>query len=51
MLNLIVKNASNKKSVKSDVELKEVLDELIIIDEKAGKAEDENKKRRKKKIG
>lgn len=53
LLKLIVKNASSKKSVISDVELKDVLDELmdelIVIDEKAVKAEVENKKGRKKK--
>jgi len=53
LLNLIVKNAPNKKSVKTDNELKDILkeliDELIIIDEKAVKVQEENKKKRGKK--
>lgn len=53
LLKLIVKNAPRKTSVKSDSELKEILqefiDELIIIDERAVKVEDENKKGKFKK--
>ena len=49
LLKLIVKKAPTKKSVKSDKELKKILkeliDESIIIDERAIKAETDNKKR------
>jgi len=53
LLDLIVKKAPEKKSVKSDDELKEILkeliDEIVVIDEKAVKAEEENKKSKFKK--
>jgi len=53
LLNLIVKKAPTKDSITTDEQLKEILkeliDELIIIDEKAVKAEDLDKKGRFKK--
>jgi len=48
ILKIIVKKAPQKQSVKTDAELKEILknliDEIIIIDEKAVKTDDKNKK-------
>jgi flagellar protein FlaI len=54
LLELIVKKAPQKESVRTDEQLKkilqEIIDETIIIDEKAVKADFEGKKGKKKKI-
>jgi len=54
LLELIVKKAPQKESVRTDAELKkilqEIIDETIVIDERAEKADFEGKKGKKKKI-